>query len=136
MSSKKKKKRDSNLDFDEWDSVPSPETKPTPSDEFKGNEHKSNQMNLKGMNIKNRIHTWSPNDIPVEIAKMQLKEAESVKKKKKKEKDKTKVKAKFPESPPGQFYNCFGESVTPHDILYAFQFIDIRNDGKITIDEM
>eukprot|EP01084_Bolivina_argentea_P160564 279596_1 len=101
MSSKRKKKRDSNLDFDEWDSVTSPETKPTPSDEFKGNEHKSNTK-----------HTWSTNDLNAGFAQIQLKQAESVKKKKKKEKDKTKVKAKFPQPPPGQFFNCFGESVT------------------------
>eukprot|EP01084_Bolivina_argentea_P076060 137816_1 len=89
---------------------------------------------------KRNIDEWGAYDLntgfALATAQMKLKQAESVKKKKKKEKDKTKVKAKFPESPPGQFYNCFGESVTPHDILYAFQFIDIRNDGKITIDEM
>eukprot|EP01084_Bolivina_argentea_P037581 69517_1 len=67
---------------------------------------------------------------------MQLKQTENVKKKKKKEKDKTKVKAQFPQAPPEQFYNCFGEAVTSNDILYAFEFVNTHNDMKITIDEM
>lgn len=98
-------------------------------------ESKSNGMHLGIHNEHVRKPTWSTDDLIAGFARMQAKQAES-KKKKKKEKDKTKVKAKFPEPPPGQFFNAFGESVTPSDILYAFQFVDIRNDRKITIDEM
>eukprot|EP01084_Bolivina_argentea_P037580 69516_1 len=44
--------------------------------------------------------------------------------------------SKVPEPPPGQFYNCFGEPITLSDREYAFQFVDILNQSKITIDEM
>ena len=98
-------------------------------------ESKSNGRFLGIHNEHVRKPTWSTDDLIAGFARMQAKQAES-KKRKKKEKDKTKVKAKFPEPPPGQFFNAFGESVTPSDILYAFQFVDLRNDRKITIDEM
>ena len=38
--------------------------------------------------------------------------------------------------PDGQYFSPFGESVTEQDILYAFEFVDVRNDHQITIDEM
>ncbi len=85
-------------------------------DEFKENEHY-------------RKHTWSTPSLIAGFATMQLKQAESKKRK-------TKLKPNSPEPPPGQFFNYFCESVTQSDILYAFEFIDIHNDRKITIDEM
>eukprot|EP01084_Bolivina_argentea_P140316 246719_1 len=81
-----------------------------------------------------RKHTWSTTDLINGFAQMQQKQLESAQKKAVKKK--TKQKAKFPEAPPGEFFNPFGESVTNSDILYAFQFVDSKNDRKITMDEL
>ena len=40
------------------------------------------------------------------------------------------------EPPPGQFFNPFGESVTPKDIQYAFEFVDYRNNHRISLVDL
>eukprot|EP01084_Bolivina_argentea_P108198 193353_1 len=67
--------------------------------------------------------------------KLEEKEMELEEKSEKKEVKKVKASERFPKTVKGTFLNAFGEILSEKDLKFAFEYIDFKNDNKITMDK-